>query len=320
MNEKTPFTLYGLIAVMVLLAAASLLGVATTVLLVNLMIFAAFAYSINFITGLTGYVSFGHVIFTAIGSYSLAVLVATYNASPFEGVVLGALLGGLLALGIGVVTLRFRGVYFAISSLVLALAGYNLVLQFPQLGPGGELIFNIPFRPLEVFFTVYAIVIVEILFTFFINRGKVGLGLRAIKDDEDAAAAVGVNCMRLKILVFILSGIFAGAAGAVFAWSTSGVNASTAFDLTSSLQMLAMIIIGGMGTSIGPLLGASIVYFLYYELLTIPRVNVFGLQFSLQGGQLLIVGLAVIAIILSVPDGIVGILKRKYVRLRQVLE
>ena len=260
---------------------------------------------------MTGYVSFGHVLFMAIGSYSLAVLVTAYSASPFEGIALGALLGGAFALVIGIVTLRFRGVYFAVSSLVLALAGYNIVLQFPQFGPGGELTFYIPFQPLVVFFTVWTIVVAEILLTFFINRGKVGFGIRAIKEEEDAAAAAGVNSMKLKILVYALSGLFAGAAGAVFAWSTFGVNAPTAFDLTFSLQMLAMIIIGGMGTSTGPLLGASIVYLLYYELLTYPRF---------QGGQFLIVGAAVIVIALFVPDGIVGIIRRRYPSLKRVLE
>ncbi len=98
---------------------------------------------------------------------------------------------------------------------------------------------------------------------------------------------------------------------AVFAWSTFGVNAQSAFDLTFSLQMLAMIIIGGMGTSSGPLLGATIVYLLYYYLLTVPQ---------LRGGQFLIVGLAVILIALFVPDGIVGVIRRRYTKLRPVLE
>lgn len=305
-------TLYGLFAVMIAFAVAAVLfGVSATVILENLLIFAALAYAINFITGMTGYVSFGHVVFMAIGSYSLAVLVSSYSASPFEGVALGAILGLLFALGIGLVTLRFRGVYFAISSLVLALAGYNIVLQFPQFGPGGELIFNIPFQPLTTYFTIWAVVMIEIAVTYFLNRGKIGFGIRAIKSEEDAAAAVGVNSMRLKLYVFMLSGLFAGAAGAVFAWSTFGVNATSAFDLTFSLQMLAMIIIGGMGTSTGPLLGASIVYILYYYLLTAPRI---------QGGQFLIVGLAVIVIALFVPDGIVGIVRRKYPKIKPVLE
>lgn len=314
-------TLYGLLIVMVLLAAvAILLGVSITVILMNLLIFAALAYSINFITGMTGYVSFGHVLFMAIGSYSLAVVISMYGSSPFEGVALGSFFGLLFALGIGLVTLRFRGVYFAIASLVLALLGHNIVLQFPQFGPGGELIFNIQFQPMTIFFTIWTVVMIEILLTYLINKGKIGFGLKAIKSEEDSALGLGVNSMRLKLYVFMLSGLFAGAAGAVYAWSTSGVNASTAFDLTFSLQMLAMIILGGMGTSIGPLLGASIVYLLYYYFLTIPRIQIGQFFIQIQGAQYLIVGLAVIILALFVPEGIIGIIRKKYVRLRTLVE
>jgi branched-chain amino acid transport system permease protein len=314
-------TLYGLIIVMVLLAvAAILLGVSITVILMNLLIFAALAYSINFITGMTGYVSFGHVLFMAIGSYSLAVLISMYGASPFEGVALGSFFGLLFALCIGLITLRFRGVYFAIASLVLALAGHNIVLQFPQFGPGGELIFNIQFQPMTIFFTIWTVVMIEIVLTYLINKGKIGFGLKAIKSEEDSASGLGVNSMRLKLYVFMLSGLFAGAAGAVYAWSTSGVNASTAFDLTFSLQMLAMIILGGMGTSIGPLLGASIVYLLYYYFLTIPRIQIGQFFIQIQGAQFLIVGLAVIILALFVPEGVIGIIRKKYVRLRTLVE
>jgi branched-chain amino acid transport system permease protein len=296
-------------AMVVLAAMALLLGVSVTVVLVNLLVYAALAYSINFITGMTGYVNFGHVMYMAIGAYSLATTVAYYAASPFVGIAVGGILGLLFALGVGLVTLRFRGVYFAISSLVLALAGYNIVLQFPQLGPGGEFILNIRFEPLTIFFTIWGVVIVEIALTYFINRGKIGFGIRAIKDEEDAAAALGVNSQRLKLYVFMLAGFFAGIAGAVFAWSTFGVEAERAFNLTFSLQILAMIIIGGAGTSVGPLLGAAIVYLPSYYLLTV-----------ITGGQLLIVGAAVIVIALFVPEGIVGVLRRRNSWLRSVLE
>ena len=316
MKGKAPFTLYGLLVAMALFAGAALVfggsNRSITPTLTTLLIFAALAYSINFITGMTGYVSFGHVVFMAIGSYTLAILVTSYSANPFEGIVAGAAFGLQIALGIGLVTLRFRGVYFAVATLVLALAGEDLVLQFPQFGPGGELTFFIPYQPITVFLTVWAIVAVEIFLTFFINRGKIGLGIRAIKDEEDAAASAGVNSMRLKIYVFMLSGLFAGAAGAVFTWSTFGVaGAPAAFDLTFSLQMLAMIIIGGMGTSSGPLLGSCIVYLIYYELLNYPR---------LLGGQYLIEGVAVMVIALFVPGGIIGTIRKRYPGLKDVVE
>lgn len=305
------YTFYGLLLVMAALAvAAPTLGTVATVVLIMLLVYAALAYSINFITGMTGYVAFGHVLFMAIGSYSLAVVVTYYGVSPFLGVGVGALLGLLFAGAIGPVILKFRGVYFAIASLVLALAGYDIVLQFPIFGPGGELILSLTFQPLTVYYTIWALVLVEILVTYFLNRGRLGFGVRAIKSEEEAAAALGVDSRKLKLYVFMLSGLFAGAAGSVFAWFTFGVTSVQAFNLYFSLQMLAMIIIGGMGTSIGPLLGATIVYIPTYEFL-----NRMG-----GGWSAVIIGLLVMVVALFVPDGIVGGLRKRNERIRTVLE
>jgi len=308
--QKPGLTLYGLFIVMAVLAtAALLLGVAVSSILVVLLIYAALAYSINFITGMIGYVDFGHVLFMAIGSYALATLVSYYGANPLLGVGAGAVLGLVFALGIGLVILRFRGVYFAIATVVLVLAAYNIVLQLPQLGTGGEIIFNRPFLPLAPYFTIWTLVLIEIILTYYVNRSRIGFGIRAIKSEEDAASSVGVSPQRLKLIGYMLGGLFGGAAGGVYSWSTSGVTAGPAFDFTFSLLMLAMIIIGGVGTSIGPLLGAVVVYLPSYFLLT-----------SVAQAQPLIIGLLVIIMALFLPDGIVGLLRRSNDRLRLVLE
>ena len=308
--QKPGLTLYGLFIVMAFLAAAALLlGVAVSSILVVLLIYVALAYSINFITGMIGYVDFGHVLFMAIGSYALAALVSYYGANPLLGVGAGAVLGLVFALGIGLVILRFRGVYFAIATVVLVLAAYNIVLQLPQLGTGGEIIFNRPLQPLAPYFTIWTVVMIEIILTYYVNRSRIGFGIRAIKSEEDAASSVGVSPQRLKLIGYMLGGLFGGAAGGVYSWSTSGVTAGPAFDFTFSLLMLAMIIIGGVGTSIGPLLGAVVVYVPSYFLLT-----------SVAQAQPLIIGLLVIIMALFLPDGIVGLLRRSNERLRLVLE
>ena len=308
--QKPGLTLYGLFIVMAFLAtAALLLGVAVSSILVSLLIYVALAYSINFITGMIGYVDFGHVLFMAIGSYALATMVSYYGANPLLGVGAGAVLGLVFALGIGLVILRFRGVYFAIATVVLVLAAYNIVLQLPQLGIGGEIIFNRPLQPLAPYFTIWSIVLIEIALTYYVNRSRIGFGIRAIRSEEDAASSVGVSPQRLKLIGYMLGGLFGGAAGGVYSWSTSGVTAGPAFDFTFSLLMLAMIIIGGVGTSIGPLLGAVVVYIPSYFLLT-----------SVAQAQPLIIGLLVIIMALFLPDGIVGLLRRSNERLRLVLE
>ena len=303
-------TFFGLLALMLLLLILPFaFPFSTSVILINLLFYTALAYSINFITGMTGYVSFGHVVFLGIGAYALGASADVYGLDPVLGVLLGAALGLVFALAIGLVTLRFRGVYFAISTVVIALAALNIVLELPQLGGSQGIILNLGFQPYSWYYTIWGIVLFEMLITYYINRGKLGFGIRAIKSDEDAARSVGVNVSALKLYLFGLSGLFAGAGGAVFAWTTSGVFPYETFSLTFSLQMLAMIIIGGVGTSLGPILGAVVVYLPSYYFLTVAI-----------GTQLIIIGFAVVVIALFIPEGIVGTLKRRSASLRELLE
>ncbi|HEX9341849.1 MAG TPA: branched-chain amino acid ABC transporter permease [Thermoplasmata archaeon] len=303
-------TLWGIGAFLLLLGSgAPWIPTFLLTIVINLLIFAALAYSLNFITGLTGYVNFGHVVFMATGSYALGYGVGTLGLHPIGGVALGALVSLLLAVGIGAVTLRFRGVYFAIASLVTPLAALNIVLVLPGLGQGQAIYLNIGLEPLAWFYTIWTLVAIEVGLTYWITHGRVGYGIRAIKSDEDAAKSLGVDAPKLKLFLFALSGLFAGAAGGVSAWTTSGVFPYAAFDLTFSLLMLAMIVIGGMGTLLGPLIGAAIVNLLSRFFLTI-----------FIGTEFIIIGLVVIVIALLVPDGIVGTLRAYVPELRRILE
>jgi len=304
------FTFLGLLALMLAFLPLPLaFPFSVIVVLINLLLYAGLAYSINFITGMTGYVSFGHVVFLGIGAYALGASAEAYGLHPVLGVLLGAALGLVFAVAIGLVTLRFRGVYFAISTVVIALAALNIVLEVPQLGGSQGLVLNLGFQPFLWYYTVWGIVLTEMLITYFINRGRLGFGIRAIKSDEEAARSVGVNVSALKLYAFGLSGLFAGAGGGVFAWTTSGVFPYDTFSLTFSLQMLAMITIGGMGTALGPILGAIVVYVPSYYFLTVAL-----------GTQLIIIGFVVVVVALFLPEGIVGMLKGRSARLKEVLE
>src|SRR5437899_3038054 len=210
--------------------------------LIQLLIFAALAYSLNFITGLTGYVSFGHVVFMAAGGYALGYGVGTLNWHPVAGVALGAFVGLVLALGIGAVTLRFRGVYFAIASQVTAVAAFYIVLEVKELGGNQGIRLSVGFDPLAWFYTIWVVLAVEVGLTYWITHGRLGYGIRSIKSDEDAAKSLGVNAPRLKLFLFALSGLFAGATGGVYAWTTSGVFPEAAFDHNFSLLLLAIIV------------------------------------------------------------------------------
>jgi len=278
-------------------------------LLIGLFISATLAYSLNLITGLTGYVSFGHVVFMAFGGYALAFGVGTLKLPPVAGVALGAVMGLALALGIGVVTLRFRGVFFAIATLVVAVAALYIVLEIKELGDGQGIYLNVGFEPLSMFYTIWIILAIEIGVTYWITHGRIGYGIRSIKSDEDAANTLGINAARLKLSVYALSGLFAGAAGGVYAWNVSGAFPYDAFNLIFSLRMLAMIVIGGMGTLLGPLLGAVAVYIPSQFFLTV-----------LIGFEFIIIGFVVVVIALFLPDGIVGTLRKYIPELRGILE
>ena len=303
-------TLWGIGVFLIILAvSAPWIPVFLLTLFIGLLISATLAYSLNLITGLTGYVSFGHVVFMAFGGYALAFGVGTLKLPPVAGVGLAALVGLALALGIGAVTLRFRGVFFAIATLVVAVAALYIVLEITELGDGQGISLNVGFEPLSMFYTIWGILAIEIGLTFWITRGRIGYGIRSIKSDEDAANTLGINAARLKLFAYALSGLFAGAAGGVYAWNVSGAFPYDAFNLVFSLRMLAMIVIGGMGTLLGPLLGAIAVYIPSQIFLTV-----------LIGFEYIIIGLVVVVIALFVPEGIVGTLRKYIPELRGILE
>jgi branched-chain amino acid transport system permease protein len=277
--------------------------------LLSLLIFAILAYSINFITGMTGYVSFGHVLLSGSGAYGMAMLVYSYGTDPLLGVMFGAATGGLVAFAVGAIILRLRGVYFAIATLVVATSVADIILDVPQLGGSSGIYLNVGFSLNEMTYTAWVLTVLAIILTFFIKRGRLGYALTAIKSDENAAKAIGINVSRAKLHMFIISGLFAGAGGAVMAWSTSAVFANVVFSVEISLQILAMIIIGGMATVTGPFVGAIIVYWLYNYFLTV-----------FPGAQLIILGLLIIAVTHFLPGGLVGTVRRRFASVRGFLE
>ena len=303
-------TTQGLALFLVALAVLGpVLPIALLTIFVLLLIYASWAYSINLITRLTAYVSFGHVVIVGVGAYALGFLISTWGVDPLVGVLAGGAVGALLAGGIGAVTLRLRGVYFAIATLVTPLAAYHIISATPALGGGAGLFLNLGFRVLAQYYTLWILLAAEIGVTWWVTRGRIGSGIRALRDDEDAAAAVGINVPRLKLELYMLSGLFAGAAGSVFGWYLSGVFPQASFDLTLSLLMLAMIVVGGMGTLLGPMLGAILVYIPYQLLLRV-----------LPQGQAIVIGVIVIVVALFVPRGLIGTIREYLPEARRYIE
>ena len=308
LKSPTPLALYILTAVMLVLSFHPdpyIVTIAT-----DLMFWITLAISLNIIMGFAGYVSFGHVVFVGLGGYTMAILMemalkglADQNQllAATLGVLAGAGLAAAIAGSIGAIVLRLRGVFFAIATIGLDLTAMYLFIMLPTAAGGGEIYFShIPTLTTIALYT-WTVFAVSIIVMILVKKSRLGMGLEAIREDEDAAESLGVPTARYKTIAYIISGLLAGAMGAVYAWRTLSVTPAEAFDLIYSIKMIVIIVVGGMGTLLGPVVGGFIYYLLYLYFTTNP---------ALSPIADMIMGLLAIIIILFLPRGVVG-----YVRL-----
>lgn len=283
------------------------------------------AVSLNIIMGYTGYVSFGHVVFYGLGGYVGMYLLDSWDAPLPLAVLGGGATAALLAFLLGASILRLRGAYFALATIGINEAARTFVSNFkPFGGPTGiELQFSI-YRSYGgaaqalwiTYYTVFGITLVAIIFSYLIKTSKFGLGLMSIREDEDAAEVMGVVTPNTKTLAFVFSAILPGMLGVLFFFKNGNVEPGDAFRLHSSIETLVMIMLGGQGTLLGPVLGALGYQRLRGVLLT---SDVKLGDFLLKDFQLVISGILLLIIILFIPAGLVGWLRRRFALLRRVL-
>jgi branched-chain amino acid transport system permease protein len=266
------------------------------------------------ILGYAGYVNFGSAAFFAAGAYST---IAIHNFYPLPIPVLIVIAGavsGLIGFGTGYLTLRLRGVFFAIATLALAVVLQTLIVNWDYVGGsrGAYLL-----RPNEfpiigsymqyLFLMMLVLAIVAVSTARLIERSWLGYGLAAIRDDELAAEASGVPTLRLKLVATTVSGAFMGMAGAPLPYIIGYVDPSSVFNLAYAVNAIAMPMIGGTTTWIGPVIGAIL-------LGTIQQVATVTISSAVN---LLIVGVVLVAFVIVAPNGIVGLFQswvRKKVR------
>ncbi|HIB18319.1 MAG TPA: branched-chain amino acid ABC transporter permease [Alphaproteobacteria bacterium] len=303
--------------------AAVVAGLAATRLGVNeyyffagyvVLQFVVIATAWNILGGYAGYVNFGSAGFFAIGVYcSIALIKAVDLPLPLL-IVAGAIAAGIVGLATGYLTLRLRGVYFAIATLALAIVLETLVANWGYVGGAAG---TVVMRPREVmFFDSY----VEFLFVVMlvlaagaiviartIEHSRLGRGLRAIRDEELAAECMGVPTLKLKLVATTISGALMGAAGAPFSYYVTYVDPASAFNLSFAVNAVAMPMIGGTATWVGPLVGALL-------LGSIQQVATVTISSELN---LLIVGLMLIIFVVLAPEGLVGLVRRTANRARR---
>lgn len=290
----------------VILAAVPLTRPSTYLLgfLLNLYMYAALAISWNILGGYAGYMSFGHAAFFGLGAYTTALLLFYLDWSPFLTVPLAGLVAAAFAGLIGYPCLRLRGPYFSLVTLVLTLAVGIVVLNVPF--TKGAFGLFLPFPPVDIFTNhvifyevMLALMVLAAVVARHVERSKLGVGLTAIREQEDVAQTLGVNTIKLKMQAFLLSAFLTGMVGGIYSYYISYLHPSFVFDTLISINIVLMALFGGRLTWVGPLLGAAILS-VVSEVLTV--------QMEAQTARI-VFGLLLIGVILFMPNGLMAALE-----------
>lgn len=275
--------------------------------------------SLNILLGYTGYVSFGHIVFFGLGGYVGLYLIVVQHTSLWLAAITGGLAAGLLALLLGQAILRLRGSYFALATIGINEAMRAFISNFQPFGGAVGLSMNFQtYRDYGgaaqalwmVYYLVLALVLGNVIISHLVKNSKFGLGLLAIREDEDAAEVMGVVTPRSKTWAYVLSAILPGVVGVLFFFKNGNIEPDQAFRLQMSIELLVMVMLGGMGTVFGPVLGAFGYQRLRGVLLTSDLFK--NIQLSVAGVLLLL-------IILFIPAGAVGWLRQHIPFLRRFL-
>jgi branched-chain amino acid transport system permease protein len=289
---------------------------AVTTIAIFTLIFAAAATGWNIFSGYTGYISLGHAAYFGLGSYAMAIMCQDWKVPggylPFLLVPVAGLVAGLCALPLGWIALRVRRHTFVVITIamffILQLLSYNLKsvtngstgLGLPiPLDWSGDF-FNLPF-----YYVALAVLLVSVAISWWVRNSKYGLGLLAVRDDEDRALGLGVRTSSSKLIAFAISALIVGMVGAIWVYLIGSVYPATGFDATFDITVVLMAYLGGLGTLGGPILGALILE---------PAQAFFTLQYGENGYYLIIYGMLFLVIMLLLPRGILPTLNERWVK------
>ena len=273
--------------------------------------FIVLATAWNILGGYCGYVNFGSAAFFAIGAYS-SVFWYKFHPLPVPVlIVFGAVVSGIVGLGTGYLTLRLRGAFFSIATLAMAVVFQTLVVNWDYVGgsrgayiirPESLEVAGLTINYIEYLFALMLVLAVIALVTArAIERSQLGYGLATIRDDELAAEACGVPTLRLKLIATTLSGAFMGMAGAPFPYYIGYLQPQSAFGLEYAVNSIAMPMIGGTTSWLGPLIGT----------LLLGSAQQYATVTISSAVNLLIVGLMLVAFVIIAPNGLIGLVQER---------
>jgi branched-chain amino acid transport system permease protein len=270
--------------------------------MLQLFMWITLAQSWNLISGLTGYVSFGHVAFFGMGAYTAGILIAKVGWPWLAACFTAGATAALLALVIGWPCLRLKGPYFAISML-----GLNEVLRVAAsyyeglTGGGNGLSLPTLYASVQIYYAMGLLALAVTGLAYVIVTSRFGLRLMTIREDEVAAESMGIDTFRYKLYAFLLSAVAPGIAGGLAARDQGYIEPISVFPLITTITMIVMALFGGKGTIWGPVLGA-VILFTFQELVWARYIYIHQLLF----------GAVIVAVVLLMPRGILGVLQQKY--------
>jgi len=275
----------------------------TLTLLIDVLKFVILTVAWVIFSGPTGYMSLATAAFYGLGFYVAAIFSGTV---PFALlIVLAGVFAFVVALGVGALTLRLRGVYFAIFTFALVLLAQSVVLEVERVVTGTRGRFVQTESTEMVYYAIFIVAIVTVLSAFLIRRSRYGLALTSIGEYEEAAAHSGINVVRTKVITFAVTAVFMGMAGAIIATRRTYIDPGIAFDLNHSFLPVLMAMFGGMANLVGPVIGAALFTYIGEFLLTrFPDL------------YMLIFGVVLVLAILFLPNGVLGLIQQLWRKIR----
>jgi branched-chain amino acid transport system permease protein len=298
-----PTNTTGVVALIAIAIVFPLFGGASAVTVMALGgLYAIVAIGLNLLVGYTGKISFGHNAFMAMGAYASGILTVRYDWSPLSALVAAAASTGLVAIIIGAPILRVRGHYLAMITLAFSQVVIIVSTRWTEVTGGLTGIPGVPDfsvfgfsfdTKLKMYYLIWGIAVVLLLFSFRIVDSRFGRALRALGAHETAAGALGVDVVRCRIQIFVLSAVYAALAGCLYAHFLNYVN-GTFFDLSVMIQLMAILVVGGIGTLWGPVVGAVLLIWVSQNLGSYAEYSqlIFGLLYG--------------SALLFLPRGVVG--------------
>ncbi len=305
MNRKAWYLAGGAVCLFLLVAPLMLRGYWVR-LLTNMFMFGILAESVNIIAGYCGYLALGNMLFFGLSAYVVAVLMTKFAFGFVAALIIAGLGASLFSVVVGFPILRLKGQYFLMATMGLLELLREITTNLPITGggqgitlpifPGGAATANNFF-----YYFMFGLMVASIIATFYISRSTLGYAFRAIRFDEDAASVMGISPTPYKTAAWAISAFFTGLAGGTYAYWMSYIDPGEAYQITPSIKMYLMMVLGGRGTVIGPIVGAFFIEF-------ISEV-VWGKFLELH---FLILGIILVLVVIFTPRGFMDLFRKGF--------